>query len=1202
MGILDRILEPIKVKIGEGLEFIDRGIESTEEFRRDIGETIDRTRPSEERVEQERRASIGIAPFAKGAVSFARSMQQFMARSGASVALTALDFMTERDHIRTDISGPDFENRVSRVFFGDEPLRSVEARIADFELSIKDFGQRLGQGKVDVPFIRADYEKSLGTSLDENAIWLAAPGVIAGIGLDFTTGGGTKAVYRQLARTDDAAVITKILRQTGVADDYLPVVTREIQKTSDVLKIEEFFTRYADIVRGSNETTEVAIKSLQKEKVSPTPTLRTYDVALEGADARAGRSVRDSMNSIQNESRQSLPGLTSRPFEGAIEITPTHYKIDDALKSIDNEQFAVRQQLKKNQIGANQAENQIQILETQYVLEAKKRGIATYIDDTGVERALIDRRTGFFVNKEFMTQPMANTPKDIPGKFIRPGLVAQTQDAVAVRTGRFGQVMKEIYTPNAEAIALTNRLKIEMGTKANKVLRDNKVGMFGSLKLSRVTKVWETVPRQDLLFRTNDEIRAAFKLPEGVQGKHINIAREWGQLMDELRGAANVVRAQMNKAPIQFIDKYAPEIRKTTKWREMKVAFFEKDVAKVTAQFDHVTPDSVFNPRALERVGRLAEKEREFNAAKLFDSYVDSLAKDIYISPAMGRTLQHVEALKRRGDVPDVARYWEDYVKFQLAGRATGAEARLLEAGAGRRLFLLRTVIQARVLGAIVGNIPFMMFTQPASTAFTMQHATVRRTVKAFANYLVSPTLRKEVAASSAFRIKAGKRSKRFYGGLMDDADKIVYRGPIVRWNDIWSLPTTAMERHLTGASVAAGLEQGRALGFKKGDDLFIFANEVAEASQSMYNRGSRPTVLDDSLIRGIFPFGTFSLEAGANLRQLFGTKRIPGARAKGKVTGEVQRIGMPKDARLRYGSFVSLVTGVMLFDQMSRRLRGQAVFSPGSFIPLAGPIVDASIDSVFGTEISRFPGNNPIAAAQELGQLNRARVEFQDMTRRLSQLEYTSWINIAKAGAIYAKDGNMTNFRKQLVFWGMGVTGLGAGGSVNRIIDSFIAAERGYVEGFLGQTRLALLGEWSVKSTKEYREEQDLQFKEFKEQEQEKGDRAAQADFYIDYFKQLEKDGEEELINFSWEDIVNNDELLANAIIRKFKIKEKGLTSSDIKLQQLTITDGRRAGAIVKILNGLETDELKSARWNDLAQKKIITQEVNQQIIELLQ
>ena len=224
---------------------------------------------------------------ATGIGSFLKGVQEEIMRSGASVALTTIaggveklgpkiagispeDAKVEADKIRTIESN----DPLHQLIFGDRPLKSIEGRIAEGELTIKDFVKELQEGRINIPGLEPKFTKEVGKFISEKREFpvigkqdlslpislIAIPGMIA---LDFTGGGGAKSVAKQIAKSTDIGVISKLLRQAGVAEDLvLPTAGRLVKETDEKLVLKAL-----NNIDAIQRTTKVA-----KEAITPLKT------------------------------------------------------------------------------------------------------------------------------------------------------------------------------------------------------------------------------------------------------------------------------------------------------------------------------------------------------------------------------------------------------------------------------------------------------------------------------------------------------------------------------------------------------------------------------------------------------------------------------------------------------------------------------------------------------------------------------------------------------------------------------------------------------------------------------------------------------------------------------------------------------------------------------------------------------------------
>ena len=172
--------------------------------------------------------------YVEKALGFGKIVQEEIARSGASSELTAARIQ------ELDISGPDIENRIARVIFGDRPLKSIESRIAEAELVVKDWGKKMQMSD-------SEFKKSIGEISEWNALLFSTVGVGGVIALDFTGAGGSDNVIKVLSKADDIPFIAKLLREIGVAEDMIIPTATKLSKITDEKIIKNAIERIDEI-------------------------------------------------------------------------------------------------------------------------------------------------------------------------------------------------------------------------------------------------------------------------------------------------------------------------------------------------------------------------------------------------------------------------------------------------------------------------------------------------------------------------------------------------------------------------------------------------------------------------------------------------------------------------------------------------------------------------------------------------------------------------------------------------------------------------------------------------------------------------------------------------------------------------------------------------------------------------------------------
>lgn len=138
-------------------------------------------------------------------LTLAKDVVQTGFRSGGSVALT----LANKPELAIDPSAPETEQRIQRIMFGDEPIKSLATRIAEGEQRAK----QLGFGKASLP---------------------VSFGVIGALTLsDFLPGGKAAKEAAEIAISKNADEIAKILKRIGVADESLPKLSKELVSVTD---------------------------------------------------------------------------------------------------------------------------------------------------------------------------------------------------------------------------------------------------------------------------------------------------------------------------------------------------------------------------------------------------------------------------------------------------------------------------------------------------------------------------------------------------------------------------------------------------------------------------------------------------------------------------------------------------------------------------------------------------------------------------------------------------------------------------------------------------------------------------------------------------------------------------------------------------------------------------------------------------------
>ena len=255
--------------------------------------------------------------------SGAKFIQEEISRSGASVGLT-VSGATSGGAKELDISGDEIENKFARVIFGDRPLKSIESRVADAELVLKNYSEKVQR---DTGADRAsELQKSLGEIGEANSTLLSFIGVAGMISLDFTGAGGEKNAIKALANSKDFAFISKILRQIGVAEDIITPTASKLVKVSDEKIISKAITKIDDLQKSTN---------IVKNSLKIPERIKTGNIQIN--KIKLGDDFADATGDIQKgiKSKTDLPVLLGKEGDEFF-VKDGNHRIAEAMKRGEN--------------------------------------------------------------------------------------------------------------------------------------------------------------------------------------------------------------------------------------------------------------------------------------------------------------------------------------------------------------------------------------------------------------------------------------------------------------------------------------------------------------------------------------------------------------------------------------------------------------------------------------------------------------------------------------------------------------------------------------------------------------------------------------------------------------------------------------------------------------------------------------------------
>lgn len=185
--------------------------------------------------------------------NFAKDMQELMAHSGGSVGLTLASPWFKVDEI-TDEDLEPMARKFKQLIFGKAPIKSIQKRITEAEISQKERG-------IELPFLG---QVATPEQLKGKETPLAFLGVGLTIGVDFTGwGGGKKQVANLLAKTSKVDDVVKILKEINVADDLIPAYSKIIAKTNKVDDVVKSLDKINEIQK-STKVVGVGTKTIGK--------------------------------------------------------------------------------------------------------------------------------------------------------------------------------------------------------------------------------------------------------------------------------------------------------------------------------------------------------------------------------------------------------------------------------------------------------------------------------------------------------------------------------------------------------------------------------------------------------------------------------------------------------------------------------------------------------------------------------------------------------------------------------------------------------------------------------------------------------------------------------------------------------------------------------------------------------------------------
>jgi len=526
----------------------------------------------------------------------------------------------------------------------------------------------------------------------------------------------------------------------------------------------------------------------------------------------------------------------------------------------------------------------------------------------------------------------------------------------------------------------------------------------------------------------------------GLEGKFDNaneqkFVYEVRKELNKLRLGANIQRRALGKPDIGFIKNYAPHIQ--------KVSFFNKKVidksTTLSDNFDFIIPNAKVNPHAIQRTG--SNMDLETNAWKLLNGYVNAISNDMYTTGLIEQTKSINQVISQNN--PNMGNFLNTYIKEQLVGqtakidRIIGLKPDSLPGKAVSKF------TRARNTAGLLGNMVWSLTVQPASYVNTVARTGAINATKGLVNYATNKSERQRVNKLPSMMIKSkGKSVGRTLGGDVDSLSAKLGKTKLDKFNNMLAIFPDAMEQILTGASASAAYADGKKIGLT-GEALDMYADTIAQNTQSMYNKEARPVIMNNKSLRLVAPFQTFAFEQYRYAKTLAN---------KGG--------GIPLEARDRFAQIIRLLAAMFLYSKFSEKVSRRQLNTVGTFIPFVGSLVDEQLSKVgqtIGIKPREYSGSGKSVIAP-----------FEDAKRAWEAIDAIVQYN------------NFQPMRKELVKWGMGFSNIGGASTVNRFVDGLIASEQGYQETRSGKVAFPvtstkdkitskILGPYGTKAGKEY-------------------------------------------------------------------------------------------------------------------------------------
>lgn len=385
------------------------------------------------------------------------------------------------------------------------------------------------------------------------------------------------------------------------------------------------------------------------------------------------------------------------------------------------------------------------------------------------------------------------------------------------------------------------------------------------------------------------------------------------------------------------------------------------------------TNNKLVNQSILRKWGRKAFEKKAIDEKDFlgwFNSSLSNSSKALELQPMIKLVDSWANYLVSIGQ-PVNAQWWRTKADINLRGKIFKFEDTILnfvaakikgsvntvfgEQMTGRTLDSIRNATQeevklgivdafgwlqrARINGFLLGNIAWNISTQPSSYAFVIKQVGFKKALK---QLKLNPELDERVIDDS--HVIGLKSSSKDITGL-EAADYFreqeIYKSKRQTFRNILGSVGSFVEKHLTVKSFNAGYTYAKeSLGFNE-KDARIHGDITAATTQSMYDRVSRNSALNSSLLKFFEPMQSYVFTAYSNVLDTFGI------------------VGIKRDAAVRTAEAAKWILASRMWTILWSQIFGdelyKAIYNPqftkstiGSAIPLFGLQVDIAISKTF--------------------------------------------------------------------------------------------------------------------------------------------------------------------------------------------------------------------------------------------------------------